>query len=289
MSAVDIYTNTISFFATQLDRISLGTRYAISLFIRKLYSFLYIISYPFVRILFSFFAIILLTNMMYVGLKVMFSPVGLIKEEVYFDYLSVNGPAANLKLASIDQQWQYAVGAGGDDCSQSFFGPSTEYDISLAFSLAKSAKNWEVSQCMVYLSVLDCRGTLLASSARSLRLPYQSSAVLRLDSLLRLPLYLANLQHESETVHVDMMRGFRDIRSSSLPAHSLQVVNMRILLPLPLLLLSLYSLLRCMYRSFLPQYFVFNVFLWFTDLLSLCPSFHLVAGNVVQRRGGNGY
>lgn len=121
----------------------------------------------------------------------------------------------------------------GADCDQSFFGPHTEYDIAMKFTLAKSTKNWE-TQCMVYLHVLDCRGLLLASSARSLRLPYQSSAVLRLDSLLRLPLYLANMLHESETVNVNMMLGFREAGSSSSPplppAHSLRVLSLLLLL-----------------------------------------------------------
>ena len=85
MSVANIYSKTISFFVTQFDRVSLATRYVISLLIRQLYSLLYFISYPFVRILFSFFAILLLTNMLYVTLKVMFSPVGLINGEVCID------------------------------------------------------------------------------------------------------------------------------------------------------------------------------------------------------------
>ena len=96
---------------------------------------------------------------------------------------------------------------------------------------------------MVYLSVLDCRGAVVASSARNLRLPYHSHSVLWLDSLLRMPLYLANLLPESETVHVNMMHGFRETGGSSLPpAHSLRVLSLLPpLLPLPLPIFGSFS------------------------------------------------
>jgi hypothetical protein len=216
---------TMSFIGIKLDRVTSFTRHVLSVVIRKIYTLLYVLSYPVVKILFSFFAIVLLTNMMYVLLKVLFLPVGLVHQEVFFDLLSEQGPAANLTLANMDKQWQYAPQSQvGTECDQSFFGTHTEYDISMVFTLAKSSKNWDAGPCMVYLSVLDCRGGLVASSARSLRLSFQSAPVLGLGRLLRLPLHLAGLLGEAEAVRVDLMRGFREANSPPLlPAHSLLV------------------------------------------------------------------
>lgn len=206
-------------------------RHAVSWSIRQIYRLLYVISYPAVRGLFTFVAVIVLANIMYVTLKVLFSPVGLVHEEVYFDYMSEEGPVANLTLASVGQQWQLGRGEGGalvgveEDCSEiSFFGKHSEYDISMSFTLARSARNWEAGKCMAYLTLADCRGGRVARAARSLHLPYQGDTLRLADSLLRLPLHLARLLHESDTVHVDMMRGYSDAVSSLPPAHSLQVV-----------------------------------------------------------------
>lgn len=219
----------VVFAATQFDRGSLIARNAISWLIRKVYTFLYVLSYPVVRILFSFVAIILLTNVMYVALKVMFLPVGFIHEDIHFDYLCADGPTANLTLVSVDQQWQYMSveqeHRGAErGCDQPFFGPHTDYDISLSFSLARSLRNRDAGACMARLQVLDCRGAVLAVSSRSVRLPYESSAVQGLWLLLRLPLLLPGLASEHHTVSLPMMRGYKE-HAALPPAHSFQVSN----------------------------------------------------------------
>lgn len=215
------------FFREQLDRLSSFSRNGIAWIIRQFYWILYIVSYPIVRILFTCLAVMVMANMMYVALKVMFSPVGVVREEVYFDYLHEGGPTATIALATADQQWQLGPAEPLPslcDNHPTFFDKNTEYDVTLTFTLARSTRNLELGKAMVYSTLQNCRGEQVASSARSFHLPFQSSLVLQTDSLLRLPLYLANLFHESEAVQVVVLRGFLDASSSSLlPALSLRV------------------------------------------------------------------
>jgi hypothetical protein len=210
----------------QARRLRVSCSRAVSWLLRRLYRLLYVVSYPVVRVLFSFLAIVVLANMMYVILKVMFSPVGLVQDEVHFDFLHEDGPTANLTLVSSGQQWQLGPGIGSPhlcDDRQAFLDKNTEYDITLAFTLARSRRNWDLGKVMVYLSLADCRGDRVAASARSMHLPFQSDVVHWADTLLRLPLYLTNLLHDSETVNINMMRGFLDASGSLSPTYSLQV------------------------------------------------------------------
>mmetsp|Transcript_18778 Transcript_18778/g.35043 ORF Transcript_18778/g.35043 Transcript_18778/m.35043 type:complete len:239 (-) Transcript_18778:628-1344(-) len=216
----------MTFFRQLLDRLSSFSRNGIAWVIRQFYWFLYIVSYPIVRVLFTCLAVIVIANIMYVALKVMFSPVGPLREEVFFNYLHESGPTATITLAKAHQQWQ--LGPADTlpplcDTHQYFFDKNTEYDVSLAFTLARSARNLHLGKAMAHLTLLDCHGQQVASSARSFHLPYQSNLVLQADSLLRLPLYLANLFHESQTVRVVMLHGFLDASNALLPAHNLRV------------------------------------------------------------------
>ena len=226
MSYMNFKSNVSTAFMTLCDRAASFMRRSVSAILRKSLSIAYLFSYPVVKILFSFVAVVLLTNVMYVAMKLLFYPVGVVNEEVHFDYSSERGPSTNLTLLTIDKQWYYAqefLGSQQDDTfSQSYFG-NMEYDITLDFTVAYSAKNFEIGKCMVYLHILDCYGQKLATSVRTLRLPYQSHYRIVADTILKMPLYLSNVLHESATIQVPMMRGFHEVDNSRHASCSLQV------------------------------------------------------------------
>jgi hypothetical protein len=141
----------------------------------------------------------------------MYSPIGLIDTEIHFDYIHQEGPNVNITLDNIYKQWNLLPNKldiqNNMLCTNSFFSKYTEYDISMKFVLAKSSEH----RCMIYFSIIDCEGSMIAKSYRSLKLPYRSKIINNLDLLFKWPLYMTQVMYETETINVNLMEGFQDL------------------------------------------------------------------------------
>ena len=211
-------------------------------------------------------AIMVFSLVGYQLIKTTLVPKALVMEPLYFDYAEVP-PMARVSLSSREKQWMYtsdcAVNDGkktklNDDshptitnlneevdskngkftrsestraCYGSdrrrFLRAGFRYSIDVVFGLSSSSKNIKMGKFMVYTSVVDSSGAVVALSSRPVVIPYQSRVSLILDALIKYPLRAIGILKTSEIseVVIPVMNEFQEpsetFRTSILQGSSL--------------------------------------------------------------------
>ena len=198
-----------------------------------MFRFALALAVPLLKII-SFLGIVLLASiLLYSYLRVALVPKALIDEELHFDYTAAQ-PIARLRVSAASQQWNdniYAAQAkmkisGFDSGSYNYLRlhesssiPAPQYlkaghlyDVDVVFSIVKSARSFSIGTMPVTARLVGSHGQVAASSARAVVMPYQSPASLLVESLLLLPARMLGYlpTHESVSVRVNFMRGFRE-------------------------------------------------------------------------------
>ena len=154
----------------------------------------------------------------YLTLYLYFMPQALISEPAYFDY-GHTPPIAKINLLAKQRQWAYIT--RGDTLEQrsaidkirdKFLRRDFAYSIDTSFVLAKSPRNLEVGKFMIYCSVIDNTGEVIAKSARPVSMPYQSTTTLLLQSFASFPWRMIGLQGGEDvvTVQVPLMNDYHE-------------------------------------------------------------------------------
>lgn len=140
-------------------------------------------------------------------------PKALIHEKVYFNHVSET-PFAKIRLHTAMQQWVYVKSQlaleGGT--KRRFLKADSFYDIHGVFTVAKSARNYDIGTSALTVKTLDASGDLVAKSVRALVIPYQHPMSLLLESVAFFPARVLGAVQVAETVDVwvDLMGGYHE-------------------------------------------------------------------------------
>lgn len=153
-------------------------------------------------------------------------PRALIHERIYFDYISEQ-PTATIKLHSAMQQWNYIKNELIEDTStkRRFLKAGSNYDIHAVFTVAKSARNYDIGTSAFSLKVVDAAGETIAKSVRALVIPYQHPMSLLLESVTYFPWRATRSWNMAETVDiwVNLMPDYREPTYLLPPTDSLEI------------------------------------------------------------------
>eukprot|EP01032_Pedospumella_encystans_P010376 gene10376-12132_t len=112
------------------------------------------------------------------------------------------------------QQWVYvkselAQEGGG---KRRFLKADSFYDIHGVFTVAKSARNYDIGTSALTVKTIDASGDLVAKSVRALIIPYQHPMSLLLESMAFFPARVLGAVHVAETVDVwvNLMSGYHE-------------------------------------------------------------------------------
>ena len=140
-------------------------------------------------------------------------PKALIHEKVYFNHVSET-PYAKIRLHTAMQQWVYvkselALEGGG---KRRFLKADSFYDIHGVFTVAKSARNYDIGTSALTVKTIDASGDLVAKSVRALIIPYQHPMSLLLESMAFFPARMLGAAQVAETVDVwvNLMSGYHE-------------------------------------------------------------------------------
>lgn len=167
---------------------------------------------PLIQICVFLGLIVIISMVINVYLRRIWVPKALIHERVYFNYVD-HHPTARVKLNSAIKQWDYVREGGLElDNGGRFLKVGNGYDVHTTFTIAKSARNYDIGATPVTLELLDGAGQTIAKSVRALVIPYQHPMSLLLEAVAFFPWRAAQYMSTAETVDVwvDLMRDYRE-------------------------------------------------------------------------------
>jgi hypothetical protein len=154
-------------------------------------------------------------------------PKALIHEQVFFNYV-MDPPTAVVRFDSSFKQWEYlrTPDKGGTlPGTARFLRVQRGYDIHCTVTVAKSARNFDISLTPITLKLVDATGETLASSSRAIVIPYQHPMSLLLESVTFFPWRATRYVDRAETVDVwvDLMREYKEPGLTRPPAEALEL------------------------------------------------------------------
>lgn len=152
-------------------------------------------------------------------------PKALIHQQVFFDY-AMDSPTAVVKFDSTMKQWEYLRYIEEDVLPRNGFLRTTQtYDIHCTITVAKSARNFDISTTPVTLKLVDSAGETVAKSSRAIIIPYQHPFSLLLESLAFFPWRALQYAQRAETVDVwiDLMRDYKEPGGTQPPAEAIEL------------------------------------------------------------------
>lgn len=174
--------------------------------------------------LIAFLGIIVALSVIFnIYLRRVMVPRALIHERVYFNYVA-ESPNAKIRLETALQQWVY-VKTTPQITSGRFLKADSFYDIHGVFTIAKSARNYDIGASALTLKTVDASGDVVAKSVRALIIPYQHPMSLLLESVVFFPWRAVGTLGAAETVDVwvDLMRGYHEPGHSLAPTDALEL------------------------------------------------------------------
>lgn len=181
---------------------------------------------PILQLLAFLGVIVALSIIFNIYLRRVMVPRALIHERVYFDYIS-ESPNAKIRLHSAMQQWAYVKSTPQLTSSgqRRFLKADSFYDIHGVFTIAKSARNYDIGASALTLKTIDTTGDLVAKSVRALIIPYQHPMSLLLESVTFFPWRALGTFSTAETVDVwvDLMSGYHEPGYALAPTESLEL------------------------------------------------------------------
>lgn len=181
---------------------------------------------PIIQLIAFLVLIIVLSVIINIYLRRIMVPRALIHERIYFDYVAER-PTATIKLHSALQQWSYMKNELVEDAStkRRFLKAGSAYDIHAVFTVAKSARNYDIGTSALTLKVVDASGETIAKSVRALVIPYQHPMSLLLESITYFPWRATRTWNIAETVDiwVNMMPEYREPVYLMPPTDSLEI------------------------------------------------------------------
>jgi len=177
--------------------------------------------------LIAFLVIIVALSVIFnVYLRRVMVPRALIHERVYFNYVA-ESPNAKIRLEAALQQWTYVKTTPQITSGQQrrFLKADSFYDIHGVFTIAKSARNYDIGASALTLKTVDASGDVVAKSVRALIIPYQHPMSLLLEALAFFPWRAVGTLGTAETVDVwvDLMRGYHEPGHAQTPTESLEI------------------------------------------------------------------
>lgn len=180
---------------------------------------------PIIQLIAFLILIVVLSIIINIYLRRVMVPRALIHERVYFDYIAER-PTATIKLHSAMQQWNYMKGDMEDASTRRrFLKADSRYDIHAVFTIAKSARNYDIGTSPLTLKVVDASGDTIAKSVRALVIPYQHPMSLLLESVTYFPWRATRTWDMAETVDiwVNMMPDYREPVYALPPTEALEI------------------------------------------------------------------
>jgi hypothetical protein len=168
---------------------------------------------PIIQLLALLGLIVAISVIVNIYLRRVMVPKALIHERVYFNYVS-ESPTASVNLFSAGKQWDYMRDGAVVDTgtARRFLKVDNGYDIHCTFTVAKSARNYDISTTPITLKMVDATGETVAKSVRAIVIPYQHPMSLLLESVTFFPWRATRYMDTAETadIWVNLMSDYKE-------------------------------------------------------------------------------